>query len=137
MAEAKAPGARPEEFRPLSPHLQIYRWTWTMAMSVAHRITGSALYVGTLIFVWWLVAMASGPAAYATFQGVAGSWLGRLVLFGYTWALLHHMLGGLRHFVWDLGKGYDLATRMNLARLTLVGSIALALAVWLIAYAVR
>lgn len=136
MAEAKAPG-RPEDFRPLSPHLQIYRWTWTMAMSVAHRVTGSALYVGTLLLAWWLVAMATGPEAYATFQWVAGSWLGRLVLFGYTWVLMHHMLGGLRHFVWDLGLGYDLATRMNLARITLVGSAVLTVLVWIVGYALR
>src|SRR3712207_4592845 len=87
--------------RPLPPHLQIYRWTWTMAMSVFHRITGSALYVGTALVAIWLVSMASGPRAYEIVGGLFNSILGRLVLFGYTWVLLHHMLGGVRHLVWD------------------------------------
>ena len=76
----------PQIERPLSPFMT-YRWTLTMAMSIVHRITGVALYVGTLLLVWWLLATASGPSAYATFQGFIGSWFGRLILFGYTWAL--------------------------------------------------
>jgi succinate dehydrogenase / fumarate reductase cytochrome b subunit len=71
--------------RPLSPHLQIYRWSWTMAMSVAHRITGSALYAGTVLLTIWLVALASGPDAYASVAWFFGSPVGYLVLFGYTW----------------------------------------------------
>ena len=81
--------------RPLSPFMT-YRWTLTMAMSIVHRATGVALYFGTLLLVWWLLATASGPQAYATFQGFIGSWFGRLILFGYTWALIHHLLGGAR-----------------------------------------
>ncbi len=76
--------------RPLSPHLQTYRWTLTMAMSIVHRATGVALYVGTLLVAWWLIATASGPAAFANVQGFIGSFIGRLILFGYTWALVHH-----------------------------------------------
>ena len=95
MAEAKGPAARP-----LSPHLQIYRLTLTMAMSIVHRMTGAALYFGTLLLAWWLLAAAAGPNAFAAFQSVASSFIGRVVLFGYTWALIHHMLGGLRHLVW-------------------------------------
>ncbi len=87
----KAPKALIE--RPLSPHLQIYRPMLTMMMSIAHRITGAALYVGTLLVAWLLVAAASGPAAYATASGFLTSWFGKLILFGYTWALMHHMLG--------------------------------------------
>lgn len=131
MAEVK-PAARP-----LSPHLQIYRWSWTMAMSVAHRITGVALYGGTLLIALWLVAAASGPAAYGMAQAIAGSILGRLVLFGYTFVLLHHMVGGLRHFIWDMGHGYDPQTRMNLAKFSGLVSGILTLVVWIAAYALR
>jgi succinate dehydrogenase / fumarate reductase cytochrome b subunit len=123
--------------RPLSPHLQIYRWSWTMAMSIAHRATGVALYAGTVLIALWLVAAASGPAAFETAQAVAGSVLGRLVMFGYSFALLHHMVGGLRHFVWDMGHGYDPQTRMSLAKYSVVVSGGLTLLVWILAYAVR
>src|SRR5215468_8130885 len=82
--------------RPLSPHLQTYRWTLTMALSIVHRATGIALYAGTLLLAWWLIALASGPASYAYVQAFKGSILGRLILFGYTWALMHHMLSGIR-----------------------------------------
>ncbi|CAN7711159.1 succinate dehydrogenase, cytochrome b556 subunit [Bosea sp. LjRoot237] len=127
MAESR-PAARP-----LSPHLQIYRWSWTMAMSIAHRVTGTALYGGTLLIALWLIAAASGPAAYDTAQWIAGSILGKLVLFGYTFVLLHHMVGGLRHFVWDLGHGYEPQARTNLAKYSVVVSGGLTLLVWLIA----
>ncbi len=123
--------------RPLSPHLQIYRWSWTMAMSIFHRATGTALYAGTLLLAVWLVAAASGKASFDTAQWLAGSWAGRLVLFGYTFALMHHMVGGLRHFVWDLGHGYEAQQRMNMARLTLFISAPLTILIWIAAYAVR
>ncbi|HEY5793551.1 MAG TPA: succinate dehydrogenase, cytochrome b556 subunit [Bosea sp. (in: a-proteobacteria)] len=131
MAEVK------QAARPLSPHLQIYRWSWTMAMSIAHRVTGSALYAGTVLIAAWLVAAASGPAAFDTAQAIAGSFLGRLVLFFYSFALLHHMVGGLRHFVWDLGHGYEPQTRMNMAKYSVFVSGGLTLLVWIVAYAVR
>lgn len=131
MAEAK-PAARP-----LSPHLQIYRWSWTMAMSIAHRATGTALYAGTLLIAAWLIAAASGPAAFEKAQWVAGSWLGRLVLFGYSFALLHHMVGGLRHFVWDMGAGFGPEERMKLAKYSVFVSGGLTVLVWVLAYAVR
>jgi succinate dehydrogenase / fumarate reductase, cytochrome b subunit len=123
--------------RPLSPHLQIYRWTWTMAMSVMHRATGAALYAGTVLLAAWLLAAASGKEAFDMAQWLAGSILGRLVLFGYTFALMHHMVGGLRHFIWDMGKGYEPAARMNLARATLFVSAPLTILIWIIAYAAR
>lgn len=107
-----------------------------MVMSILHRITGAALYVGTLLVVWWLVAAASGPGAFATVQAVYGSFLGQLVLFGYTWALLHHMFGGLRHFVWDTGHGFEIATANRMAWMTLIGSLSLTVIVWIIAYLV-
>jgi succinate dehydrogenase / fumarate reductase cytochrome b subunit len=133
MANAKTPS---DLTRPLSPHLQIYRPMLTMMMSIFHRITGGALYFGTLLLAWWLLAIASGPSAYATFQAVAGSFIGRLVLFGYTWALLHHMLGGLRHLIWDTGHGFGPAEREWMARATLFGSVTLTLLLWIFMYVV-
>lgn len=127
-----AANPRPVVASPLSPHLQIYRWTWTMLMSVLHRITGTALYGGTFLVAVWLVALAAGPKAYACVAGFFGSWLGLLVLFGFSWALFHHMLGGLRHFVWDLGYGFERNERMRLARFTLIGSISLTIIVWVL-----
>ncbi|MGV6872599.1 succinate dehydrogenase, cytochrome b556 subunit [Pseudochelatococcus sp. B33] len=134
MAEAKAPARAAE--RPLSPHLQIYSLTWTMAMSVVHRATGIALYAGTLLLVYWLVSLAAGPEAFATAREVFGSVVGRVVLFGYTWALLHHMAGGIRHFVWDLGYGYEPKIRFALARGTLIASLILTVLVWVIGLSV-
>jgi len=127
MAEAKGPAARP-----LSPHLQIYRPMLTMIMSGVHRLTGAALYVGTLLLAWWLIAAASGPNAYAVFQSVASSLIGRIVLFGYTWALIHHMLGGVRHLIWDTGRGFGPVEREWLARANLVGSIVLTVILWIV-----
>jgi succinate dehydrogenase / fumarate reductase, cytochrome b subunit len=121
--------------RPLSPHLQIYKPMLTMTMSILHRITGAALYIGTLLLAAWLIAVASGPDAFATVQWFMGSIIGRLILFGYTWALMHHMLGGIRHFIWDTGRGFGPAEREFLAKATLGGSILLTLLVWIAGYA--
>ena len=118
--------------RPLTPHLRIYRLTLTMMMSIAHRITGASLYLGTLLLAWWLLAAAKGPETYATFKDFADGWLGKVILLGYTWAIIHHLLGGLRHLVWDTGRGLDLRTANFMARTTLVGSIALTALVWII-----
>jgi succinate dehydrogenase / fumarate reductase cytochrome b subunit len=125
MAEAGKPAERP-----LSPHLQIYRPMLTMVMSILHRITGAALYAGTLLLVWWLVAGATGPAAFATAQAFLGSWFGKLILFGYTWALMHHMLGGIRHFIWDTGRGFGVSERELLAKATIGGSCVLTVLIW-------
>lgn len=129
--------SKPAMERPLSPHLQIYRPMLTMVMSIVHRITGGALFVGTILMLWWLIAIASGPSAYATFQWFAGSIIGRLILFGYTWALYHHMLGGIRHFIWDTGRGFGPGEREWLVRAGLIGSITLTVLTWIVAYAVR
>jgi succinate dehydrogenase / fumarate reductase cytochrome b subunit len=123
--------------RPLSPHLSIYKQIPTMVMSIVHRFTGMALYAGTLLVAWWLVAAASGEAYFDWVNGIFGSILGRLVLFGYTWALLHHMLGGIRHFIWDTGRGFDPATSTKMAWATLAGSITLTILVWIAGYAAR
>jgi succinate dehydrogenase / fumarate reductase, cytochrome b subunit len=123
--------------RPLSPHLQVYRWSWTMTMSIVHRVTGAANYVGAALVAIWLVAMASGPAAYDRAQWFFGSWIGLLVLFGYTWSLIHHMLGGVRHLVWDFGHGMEPGQRMNMARYTLFASVPLTIAIWIVAFVMR
>lgn len=123
--------------RPLSPHLQIYRPLFTMVMSIVHRITGVGLYFGMVLFVWWLLAAASTPSAFATYSGLAGSFIGLLVLFGFTWAMLHHALGGVRHFIWDFIHGFGPQERMLLAKATLAGSVVLTILLWIIGLAVK
>lgn len=116
--------------RPLSPHLQVYRFTLTMAMSIIHRITGIANYAGTLLLVAWLAAAALGEGPLGAMNAFFGHWFGQLILFGYTWSLIHHMLGGLRHFVWDFARAMDPAGRETIVRAQLALSIALTLALW-------
>ena len=116
--------------RPLSPHLTVYRWPPTMLMSILHRITGGALYVGTLLVAWWLIAAATSESYFNFVDGRVRSWFGLLVLFGYTWALMLHLLGGVRHLIWDTGHGLEKQTSTALAWATLAGSILLTLAIW-------
>jgi succinate dehydrogenase / fumarate reductase cytochrome b subunit len=94
--------------RPLSPHLQIYRWQLTSVLSILHRATGVVLSAGAILLVWWLVAAASGPEAYEDVEDFLGSWLGLLLLFGWTVALFYHLCNGIRHLVWDTGHALDL-----------------------------
>jgi succinate dehydrogenase / fumarate reductase cytochrome b subunit len=131
MAELNAGSTRT---RPLSPHLQIYRPMLTMMMSIVHRITGAALYFGTLLLAWWLVAAAAGPNAYANFEWFMGTIVGKLILFGYTWALIHHMLGGVRHLIWDTLHGFSPAEREMLTLATLIGSVTLTLLIWVVGF---
>lgn len=123
--------------RPLSPHLQVYRLTPTMLMSGIHRATGFALYFGVLLFAIWVCAAANSKEHFDTLNSLLGSLLGRLVLFGFTWALVHHMVSGIRHMIGDMGRGLekDFARRMAIA--TLVISIALTVLLWVVGYAVR
>jgi succinate dehydrogenase / fumarate reductase cytochrome b subunit len=130
MAGTKAPQ------RPLSPHLQVYRWPIPMVMSILHRVTGGALYFGTLLVVWWLVAAGSGPNAYGKMGAFINSAFGRFILFGYTWALIHHMLGGIRHLIWDAGYGFGPQEREALSLATIVGSVVLTVALWVVGYLV-
>ncbi len=123
--------------RPLSPHLQIYRPMLTMMMSIVHRITGVALYFGTLLLVIWLVAAASSPEAFDTVNGLYGSWVGLFVLVGCSWALIHHAIGGIRHFVWDTGAGFGPQWRELLAKFTIGGSVVLTLLLWILIWAVK
>lgn len=118
--------------RPLSPHLSVYRFTLTMTMSIVHRATGIALYGGTLVLLLWVLAAAIGGDFFNGVNWLFGSWFGQLVLFGYTWVLFHHMLGGVRHFIWDFTQGMDPVGRETLVRVQLGASIALTLIVWAI-----
>jgi succinate dehydrogenase / fumarate reductase cytochrome b subunit len=102
-----------------------------MVMSIVHRITGAALYVGSLLLAVWLIAAASGPAEYDYVLSWFGTWLGKLVLLGYTWALMHHMLGGIRHFIWDTGHGYDLKMIDLLSWGSLAASLVLTALIWI------
>ena len=122
--------------RPLSPHLQIYKPMLTMMMSIVHRVTGGALYFGTLLLVWWLIAAAAGPERLRMVQWFMETLLGRFILFGYTWALIHHALGGIRHLIWDLGYGLGPAEREWLTVATLVGSVGLTIVIWFVGYLV-
>ena len=123
--------------RPLSPHLQVYKPIPTMVMSIVHRITGGALYFGTLLVAWWLIAAASGEAYFEWVSWFFGTLIGRLILFGYTWALVQHMLGGLRHFMWDMGHGYEKEFSTKLAIATPFASVALAILIWIVGYVAR
>jgi succinate dehydrogenase / fumarate reductase cytochrome b subunit len=124
------------DHRPLSPHLQIYRPQITSILSILHRITGVLLALGTLLLVYWLLAAASGPSAFATAQGLIGSWLGRLVLLGWTFALFYHLCNGIRHLCWDAGLGFDLKTVSRTGWAVVAGSAILTLMAWIAGYAV-
>ncbi|HJZ44661.1 MAG TPA: succinate dehydrogenase, cytochrome b556 subunit [Hyphomicrobiaceae bacterium] len=116
--------------RPLSPHLSIYSPLINMVMSILHRLTGAALYLGTLLLAAWLIGAAMGEKQYAMVNGAFGHPLGKLVLFGYTWALFHHMLGGIRHLIWDTGRGFQIWQVNLLSWLTIIGSVSLTVAAW-------
>lgn len=120
--------------RPLSPHLQVYRWTVTMASSILHRATGAALGAGTLLLAWWLLAAATGPDAFDVVQDFMTSIVGRLVLFGFTWALMFHFLNGIRHLAWDTGKGFEIKTATTTGWLAVIGSAVLTLLAWWLGY---
>jgi succinate dehydrogenase / fumarate reductase cytochrome b subunit len=105
-------------------------------MSIVHRATGVAMYFGTLLLVWWLVAAASGPPAYANVQAFTTSFIGRVIVFGFTWALMHHLFSGIRHFIWDLGYGFKANEREALTWGALIAGISLTVLLWIVAIAV-
>jgi succinate dehydrogenase / fumarate reductase, cytochrome b subunit len=121
--------------RPLSPHLQVYKPQLTSVLSITHRATGIALAVGTLLLVCWLLAAATGESAFEDVQAFNGSWIGKLLLFGWSYALFYHMCNGLRHLFWDAGKGLELETAYMTGRLVVAASIVLTVGVWVWAYA--
>lgn len=121
--------------RPLSPHLQIYKWGPHMALSITHRITGSAMaFVGLPILLWWLGSMASGPDAYQTFAAVMGSPIGILVLVGLSLAFFMHMFSGLRHFVLDIGAGYEIQTNKTWSLVVFALGIIVTVLFWAIIF---
>ena len=134
QAELKGSGA---DARPLSPHLQVYSPLINMVMSILHRMTGTALYFGTLILAAWLIAAASGRSNFDMVSGLLHSPPGLVVLFGYTWALMHHALGGIRHFIWDTGRGFELGTVNVLSWATMIGSVLITAGLWAVIFKLR
>jgi succinate dehydrogenase / fumarate reductase cytochrome b subunit len=129
--------ARPTVERPLSPHLSIYKLLINMVMSMLHRLTGAALYFGTLLLAAWLIATAMGEVEFNYVHVLFAHPVGQLVLFGYTWALAHHMLGGIRHLIWDTGRGLQIWQVNALSWLTILGSISLTVAIWAVGLVLR
>jgi len=137
MADA-APQTRS---RPLSPFLfpptGTYRWQLTSAMSILHRVTGVALGLGTLLLTWWLLALLGAPSDFDAVQEFLSSWLGRLLLLGWTWSMFYHLLNGIRHLVWDTGHGLDLTSAYRGGWVVIILSVILAIAAFAGAYVVR
>ncbi|GER06906.1 succinate dehydrogenase, cytochrome b556 subunit [Iodidimonas muriae] len=116
--------------RPLSPHLQIWRWGLHMGLSISHRVTGSGNAVGALILVWGFCALATGPEAFAFFMDVMTSLLGRIVLFGVTLSVMLHLCTGVRHLIMDSGRGLDIETNRKLGYAAIIVAIVLTLGLW-------
>lgn len=119
--------------RPLSPHLQVYRPQLTSLLSITHRLTGVALALGTFGLAWWLMALAGGPESYAAAQACLGSWLGKLMLFGWSFALFYHLCNGIRHLIWDAGRGLEIEAVYRSGWITLGAAAGLTVLVWLLA----
>ena len=111
--------------RPLSPHLQVYRPQLTSITSILTRITGNALIIGALLTVWWFLAAAAGPEYFALVDGIVTSFIGDLVMLGSLWALWYHALGGVRHLIWDTGRGLEIETAEKLGWAMIIGSVLL------------
>jgi succinate dehydrogenase / fumarate reductase, cytochrome b subunit len=121
----------PPAERPLSPHLQIYKPQLTSVLSIAHRATGCVLAAGTLFLTWWLVAAAAGGGWFAAAQRFWGSWLGLLMLFGWTFSLFYHLANGVRHLVWDAGYGFELEDAYVSGWIVVGSSAVLTLLAWI------
>jgi succinate dehydrogenase / fumarate reductase cytochrome b subunit len=116
--------------RPLSPHLQIYKWQVQMVTSIVHRATGVALAVGTLLVIWGLLALASGAPAYAQFKTCIGSPIGLILLVGWSWALFFHLCNGIRHLLQDAGIGYEIAQFVRSSWVSIIASLVLTVLAW-------
>jgi succinate dehydrogenase / fumarate reductase, cytochrome b subunit len=124
--------------RPLSPHLTIWKWGPHMLVSILHRVTGSGLAtLGAIVLVWWLTAAATGEDAYNDFIRHARSWYGIVLLIGLSWSLFQHTASGLRHFVMDVGAGYELGTNKLWANVTVIAAVTLTVLFWLYIWGVR
>ena len=122
--------------RPLSPHLQVYKWPVSMALSIGHRISGVGLAIGTLLMTWWLVAAALSDGAFAAVQGVLSSAIGVLALMAWTAALIFHLFSGIRHLIWDIGVGFDDRSYRTSGWTVVVAVVAVTLIVWAVGLAV-
>ena len=120
--------------RPLSPHLQVYKPQITSVLSILHRITGIGLAAGALVLVYWLNAAAYGPDAFERAQDLLSSWLGRLLLLGWTWALFYHLCNGIRHMFWDAGRGLELPQVPITGWIVVVASLGFTLISWFAGY---
>jgi len=118
--------------RPLSPHLQVYRWQAQMVTSILHRATGVALVAGMLGLTWGLLALAGGPDRWSEFAASVGSPLGKLVLFGFSWALAFHLINGVRHLLQDAGFGFAIEDFVRSSWVSIIGSVVLVVLVWAI-----
>ena len=127
----------PASKRPLSPHLLLYKPQLTSVLSIVHRGTGVVLAVGLLLVVYWLVALAAGPETFANAQRIMGSWIGRLMLLGWSWALFYHFCNGIRHLCWDAGWGYEIDTARNSGLAAAASSVLLTLIFWSAIYLMR
>ncbi len=123
--------------RPLSPHLLIYKPQLTSLLSVTHRGTGLALCVGTIPLVWWLFAAATSDAGFNLAQEFWYSWIGRLMLLGWSWSLFYHLCNGIRHMCWDAGWGFELKTVYRSGWIVVWSSVILTLLAWIAGYAMR
>ncbi len=123
--------------RPLSPHLQVYRWQITMALSILHRITGVGLALGLLLLTWWLVAAASGAAYFDMVHSIIGSWIGRVILLGFTASLFFHLFNGIRHLFWDVGYGFEIDAMRRSGYIVLAATVVATLGTFLIGYGGR
>ena len=120
--------------RPLSPDLQIYRPQLTSVLSISHRATGIALSVGALLLILWLIAAALWPQAYSAVQGFLRSWLGLILMFGWTFSLFFHLCNGIRHLVWDAGYGFELRTIYASGWTVVTASIVLTVTAWIASF---
>ena len=116
--------------RPLSPHLQVYRPQLTSILSILHRATGVFLSMGTVLLAGWLVALASGEEAYACAEAVMQSWFGMLCLLGWSYALFYHLSNGVRHLIWDAGKGLEIESVYKSGYVMVASSVILTAAAW-------
>jgi succinate dehydrogenase / fumarate reductase cytochrome b subunit len=124
----------PVRARPLSPHLDIYRWQIGNTLSILHRLTGIALALGIVALSYWLISLAGGDAAYGSAVRVLWSPLGILFLVGWTFSFLYHLLNGVRHLFWDAGYGFERTQRHVSGWIAVVGAFTLTLCVWLIVW---
>jgi succinate dehydrogenase / fumarate reductase, cytochrome b subunit len=118
--------------RPLSPHLGVYKFMYTMTLSILHRITGVAASVGFLVFVWWLMALATGHDSYQRLMALMSTPIAKLLLVGFTFSFVYHFCNGIRHLVWDTGRGLERAQARRSGYLVVVAALVItALVVWL------